>query len=70
MSLTRWLFIGKTLLGYEEEDVWVMTPRRIMLLYNEYKEEFGYRDRVFVALHQFFGISIPDPDNAVPKDVD
>lgn len=28
----------------------------LILLYREYKKEFGYRDRLFVALHNYYGI--------------
>lgn len=34
-----------------------MTPRKLILLYNEYKQEFKYRDRAFMALNQYFGIN-------------
>jgi len=35
------LFIGKTLLGYSEREVWSMTLRKLLLLYEEYKKEHG-----------------------------
>jgi len=35
------LFIGKTLLGYTEKEVWHMTLRKLMLLYQEYQKEHG-----------------------------
>jgi len=35
------LFIGKTLLGYTEKEVWRMTLRKLMLLYIEYQKEKG-----------------------------
>jgi len=35
------LFIGKTLLGYSEREVWHMTLRKLMLLYTEYQKEHG-----------------------------
>jgi len=35
------LFIGKTLLGYPEKEVWHMTLRKLMLLYTEYQKHNG-----------------------------
>jgi hypothetical protein len=35
------LFIGKTLLGYTEKEVWKMTLRKLLLLYTEYQKENG-----------------------------
>jgi len=35
------LFVGKTLLGYSEKEVWQMTIRKLMLLYTEYQKEKG-----------------------------
>lgn len=44
-----------------------MTIRKLLLLYEEYKKEFGYRDRTFVALHQFLGIQeVKSDDDIVP----
>ena len=39
--VARCLFIGKTLLGYPEKEVWRMTLRKLMLLYTEYQKEHG-----------------------------
>lgn len=39
--VARCLFIGKTLLGYTEKEVWHMTLRKLMLLYIEYQKEKG-----------------------------
>lgn len=39
--VARCLFIGKTLLGYTEKEVWRMTLRKLMLLYTEYQKEHG-----------------------------
>ena len=39
--VARCLFIGKTLLGYTEKEVWRMTLRKLMLLYTEYQKEKG-----------------------------
>lgn len=33
-----------------------MTPRKLTLLYKEYKDEFGYRDRAYIGLHEYLGI--------------
>jgi hypothetical protein len=35
------LFVGKTLLGYREKEVWRMTLRKLILLYVEYQKEKG-----------------------------
>lgn len=39
--VARCLFIGKTLLGYTEKEVWHMTIRKLILLYTEYQKEHG-----------------------------
>ena len=39
--IARCLFIGKVLLGYTECEVWRMTPRKLLILYGEYKNEYG-----------------------------
>ena len=39
--LARCLFIGKTLLGYPEREVWHMTLRKLLLLHTEYLKENG-----------------------------
>lgn len=47
-----------------------MTPRKLTSLYEEYKKEFKYRDSVFVALYQFFGIKEkPEDEDIIPEDV-
>jgi len=40
-NVARCLFIGKTLLGYSEREVWRMTLRKLVLLYTEYQKEHG-----------------------------
>ena len=40
-NVTRCLFIGKTLLGYSEREVWKMTLKKLILLYEEYQKEKG-----------------------------
>lgn len=43
--VARCLFIGKTLLGYSEKEVWHMTLRKLTLLYTEYQKHHGtYED--------------------------
>lgn len=39
--VARCLYIGKTLLGYSEREVWHMTLRKLMLLYTEHQKETG-----------------------------
>ena len=39
--VARSIFIGKTLLGYTEREVWNMTLRKLFLMYDEYKKEHG-----------------------------
>ena len=41
VNVARLLFIGKTLLGYSESEAWRMTPRKLILLYQEYQKEHG-----------------------------
>ena len=41
LNVARCIFIGKTLLGYSEREVWHMTVRKLILLYDEYKKEHG-----------------------------
>jgi len=41
IPVARCLFIGKTLLGYTEKEVWHMTLRKLVLLYKEYQKEHG-----------------------------
>lgn len=41
LNVARCIFIGKTLLGYTEREVWRMTPRKLILLYHEYQKENG-----------------------------
>lgn len=38
IDLARLLYIGVTLLGYTEHEVWKMTPYKIMTLYDIHRE--------------------------------
>jgi hypothetical protein len=39
--LTRCIYIGKTVLGYTEKEVWRMTLRKLLLLYTEHQKYTG-----------------------------
>jgi hypothetical protein len=39
--LARCLYIGKTVLGYTEKEVWRMTLRKLMLLFTEHQKYTG-----------------------------
>lgn len=39
------IFIGKTLLGYTEKEVWRTTLKKLLLLFQEYKYFFGIEKR-------------------------
>ena len=41
INVARLIFIGKTLLGYTEREVWHMTLRKLSLLYAEYRSSHG-----------------------------
>lgn len=57
-------------MGYTEEEIGEMTPRKLTLLYREYEKEYRYRDSVFVALYQFFGINEKSEDeDSISEDV-
>ena len=45
MNIARLLNIGITKLGYCENEVLQMTPRKFFLLYDEYLEVNGYRKK-------------------------
>ena len=45
VNVARLLFIGKTLLGYSESEAWSMTPRKLILLYQEYQKEHGQYEK-------------------------
>jgi hypothetical protein len=47
-----------------------MIPRKIIILYNEYKAEFKYRDMVFMSLFQQFGIKERNPEDELGEDVE
>jgi len=39
--MTRCIYIGTTVLGYPEKDVWKMTVRKLLLLYQEHQKYNG-----------------------------
>lgn len=39
--LARCIYIGKTVLGYPEKEVWRMTLRKLTLLYTEHQKFTG-----------------------------
>lgn len=41
--VARCIYLGKTVLGYPEREVWHMTLRKLMLLYDEYRKEHGQK---------------------------
>ena len=45
LNIARLLNIGITKLGYSENEVLQMTPRKFFLLYDEYLEVNGYRKK-------------------------
>lgn len=45
MNFAQLIFIGKTLLGYSEKEVWYMTLRKLMQLFKEYKIFNGIEKR-------------------------
>lgn len=45
MNFAQLILIGKTILGYPEEEVWQMTSRKLLDLFKEYKIFWGLEKR-------------------------
>lgn len=45
LNIARLLYIGKVLLLYKETEVWRMTLRKLLIIYNEYKTDHGFSDK-------------------------
>ena len=45
MNITRLLYVGNRVLGYTEEEIFRMTPRKFYLLYDEHLYYHGKKKR-------------------------
>jgi ribosomal protein L19E len=52
-------------LGYHEKEIWRMTIRKLLDIFNEYKKYYKYRDAVYMALYQELGIREAEGDNDI-----
>jgi len=55
-DIERMVYIGTTVLGYQEQDVWEMTPGKIGTLHNQH---LRYNDRIFIEKEVSIDEAIP-----------
>lgn len=53
MNIARLIYIGQTKLGYTEEELFRMTPRKFFRIYNEFLELNGLKEKE-VTIDQIF----------------